>query len=203
MKNFVTLFIAGLMIMAGHEDSLNAQAVARIPPNGTIESIENELKLISAYAIHAAEGTSHLPFCDHVNFTQLIERSGNVSLHNGWLKLPKGVYRITYAAQLQNNGGADVMQLWLVLKNPSCKKEKIVAESRVRVGIDPAAPDPVIFQAFNELLLEVRKTTYIRINYSTGGKSNLSSITATTSPSTGTSSAPFPFYLIAVKIGEL
>lgn len=194
MKIIVSLLITSLVITTSAfcADSSKSN---RSDPSETPPTV---VELDLAYAILPAEDMLQFPACDQVNFTQLIAQFDDVRLCKGGMRLPAGVYRINYAAQLQNTGGTDVMQLWLTSKALPSKKVNNVPDSSIQIGIDPAIDEfnPSFLQVFRELLIVIKKTTYIHLNYSTRGESNLSSL-----PPSGLS--PISFYLQATKLRDI
>lgn len=184
MKNIVSLLITGLMLTT---------SAVYADVNKAVEAMVNT----SASVAVAFEEGLHFPLCGRVMFNEFINQSGPVSLQRGWLKLPKGTYQIYYLVQLQNSGEADVMQLWLTTKVPPCKIPKVISESSVQVGITAATPSlfPTV-KASRLLTIKLEKTSIISLNYSTGGKACLSTI------SSDPTSTPNPFTLTARKIAE-
>lgn len=194
MKNIVSLLIAGLMMTMTPAFCASAS-----------HSNDHPISLLTeAYAAITSDEVLQFTTCGQAVFNELISRSGDVGLCKGWVKLPKGVYRITYTAQLQNSGEADVMQLWLMTRDAKQKRGRDVIASSVQVGVDAAISEsePSNFQVLREVLIKVRKTTFVSLNYSTSGAAKLSSLDPTTLTISDSPTIPFPFSLIALKIAE-
>ncbi|MFI5343123.1 MAG: hypothetical protein ACHQUC_02765 [Chlamydiales bacterium] len=179
MKNILSLIIAGFVCM-------------------TSAVYADANKQTNASAAVSFEEGLQFPPCGRVKLNQLVAQSGRVRLRQGWLKLPMGIYRITYSVKLQNSGCEDLMQLWLTTRLLHCKKAQLISKSSVRVGIS-AAIDSFFLPHVNvsrELIIKLKEPSFISLNYSTNGKSCLSTI------SSDTLSGSLPFSLIAVRIEE-
>lgn len=183
MKKIASFLMIGLVLLTS---TLFADV------NETIMGMVNTF----AWAVVPFEEGLQFPSRERVRFTQLLDQSGPVSLCEGGLKLPKGIYKVYYAVQLQNTGKADVMQLWLTTKVGHSKKSKAVLESSFQVSI--LAADNSTLQrvsASRELTIKLKESSVISLNYATHGESRLSTVSFSTLK-------PIPFSLIARKIAE-
>lgn len=166
----------------------------------TSKNTDESTMLAYGYAtIPAGEMLTFQP-CGQVDLTNLIVAL-KVTLNKGCLRVHKGVYRISYASQLQNLGQADFIQLWLTTQTVPFGVEKVIPESRIQGSLNPFTIEkgPTTTQVAGEVLVQVDKTSLICLHYSTKGRSILTSIP----PSSLVLRTPVPFYLLAIKIADI
>lgn len=225
MKKILSLLIAGVVVAAStlQAENLNVVSSEKISTNGTIDSgidlLSNDDVDLSRHKGRAAGQRSRprtfgyatlpvsvltqFPACGKVHFTQLPVSTNNVILSDGCLELPRGVYRLAYGLNLQNSGGADLIQMWLTIKT---RKTQDISDSIVQANISPSNQSGTTFFVVDgEMLLRVDRTSQICLNYSTRGTSTLSSVppppvTSLDQPPVKT---PLPFYLFAIKVGDI
>lgn len=226
MKTLITLLISGLAIATSalYAEDLNQYSIEQsIELEGVTQEangfdVDLKLKrpviqlepkntvtttmLSYGYATLPGRDMPTFPPCSQVNFTHLPVTTKDVVLSNGCLQVPKGVYRISYAGQLQNEGQTDLIQLWLTIQTVPSGVAKVIPESRIQGNIRPLTNEtgPTNFQVTGEVIVSINKTSLVCLNYTTQGRSILTSIPALLTP---TLRAPLPFYLLAIKIAEV
>lgn len=156
-----------------------------------------------AYATLPTTGTTGFPACAKVFFTQLTITSKNVFLKNGELELPRGTYRLAYGCNLQNNGGADLIQMWLTINSWFTQT---IPNSQVQANIGSSSQfGPIAFISDGEVLVRINRTSRVSLNYATRGTSILTGVTPAPViiPGEPPNQSPFPFYLFAIKVGDI
>ncbi|MDP1879708.1 MAG: hypothetical protein Q8K60_02050 [Parachlamydiaceae bacterium] len=161
------------------------------------------------FAMTSRLSKSILPTSEEVNLNQLLVQSNNVSLKHGCLKLKKGIYRLQYGVNLQNNSGRGAFISWLTVQ-PKHEDEIIISTSINGHHVSPFNLTENFYIQINQILyFNVTETSLICLNYRTHGNVKLSNCKPLiTSPNDSSKSkkyteTPKPFYIIAVKVADL
>lgn len=212
MRSIYALLFAGLISCGSflHSDVIDLEMNNQIK---YIQEIENRLPAMMptfGYATRPSKFNTPLPLNDQVQLTALLQHSKDVSLSQGSLQLPTGVYQLTYGVNLQNTGGAGTITTWLSYQTSHLDTPIIVPFSDPFTrNIPVAAADSDIgfsvVQLYGFALFAWDSSVLISINYSTTGDVRLSTLPPFTSrcciPTIGAfRKPPVSFYLDAVKL---
>ncbi|MDP1879709.1 MAG: hypothetical protein Q8K60_02055 [Parachlamydiaceae bacterium] len=213
---FFALFVTSLNAESINKinDPLQFKAIKNeevvVVKTATIKSNHNSLSEENAnsvktfgFAVLPSSLNSVFPPAASVHLTNLLFSSGKVSLTKGCLKLSKGIYRIGCGLNLQNLGKEGTIEAWLSIKTSRSNEFKAIDNSSIRANIALFNPpsEPIFVSLSGSILLKVRKTSLISLNYLTKGNVLLTSVPP---PISGNGMpAPFSFFLLANKIAEI
>lgn len=163
----------------------------------------SSLQLAFGYAIVPAKPHSEVPLNQQVQFKELTVSSKNVSLSNGSLELPSGVYRLSYGVDLQNVGKSGTIITWLTIQNSHLEPPAIIPYSIEGVSISAACEHGFsIVQVSGGVDFDIIETSLISLNYLTVGDVRLSilpSFESCNRTSKEDGLPPNPFHLSAVQ----